>query len=191
MNFEYFFEHLIQRFEQVSLYKNLINERVKEMEIPKGQVLLYPGEVCKYVYFVHSGFFRLYQLNEGQERTVDFAGPNQFFTSLDSFFSQRTGHEGLICEQKGIVFRLSYYDLLSLEDQSPLFITLSKTILQEYITLFNREKNIFRTSNATQKYLFLCAQHPQLSQTISQKHIASYLGITEQSMSLIRKSLLR
>lgn len=191
MNFKYFFEHLKQRFEQVEPYENLIRERVIEMQTNKGQVLLYPGEVCKYVYFIHSGFFRLYQITEGQERTMDFAGPNQFFTSLESFFSQRTGQEGLVCEQKGIVFRLSYYDLLSLEDLSPLFITLTKTIMQEYINLFNKEKNIFRTSNATQKYLFLCAQHPQLSNMISQKHIATYLGITEQSMSLIRKSLLR
>lgn len=190
MNFNQFFSHLQQWCEQVSAFENAIKERTKEIAVNKGQVLTYPGEVCKYVYYVHSGFFRLYQEQPGQEATVDFAGPGEFITSLKSFFNQQKSVEGLICEGKGIVFRISYYDWLSLEDLSPVFILLSRTILQDYLALINEEKNVFRISNATQQYLFLKSRYPQISNLVSQKHIASYLGITEQSMSIIRKTLL-
>ncbi|RYF25074.1 MAG: Crp/Fnr family transcriptional regulator [Flavobacteriales bacterium] len=191
MNFKHFFEHLQQRCEQVNEFENAIKERVKEIEVNKGQVLLYPGEVCKHVYFVLNGFLRLYHETPYQEATVDFAGPKEFTTSLPSFFNQLKSKEGIICESSGILFRISYHDWLSLEDLSPIFIFLSKVIFQEYLTIISEERNVFRTSNATQKYLHLKSRYPQISNLVSQKHIASYLGITEQSMSIIRKSLSR
>lgn len=190
MNFEHFFNHLKQRCEQVAEFESAILERAKEMEINKGQVLLYPGDICKNVYFVHSGFLRLYRETPYQEATVDFAGPGQFTTCLSSFFSQQKSKEGIICENSGIIFKISYHDWLSLEDLSPIFILLNKAIFQEYLTIISEERNIFRTSNATQKYLYLKAKYPQLHNLVSQKHIASYLGITEQRMSHIRKDLL-
>lgn len=191
MIFEQFISHLETRCEQIGLFENAIRERVKEIEVNKGQVLLFPGEVCKYAYFIHSGFFRLYQNMQEQEVTVDFAGEMKFITSLASFFNQRKSNEGLICETKAIVLRISYHDWLSLEDVSDVFLILGKNILQEYLILSNQDNNVFRISNATQKYLYLCKRYPQLTNSTSQKHIASYLGITEQRMSLIRKCLLR
>lgn len=191
MNFKQFINHLQSKYEPISNFENAIKERVREMEINKGQVLLFPGEVCKYVYFIQNGFIRLHQHVDEVEHTIAFAGELEFITSLGSFFSQRKGQEGLICEKKAIVFRISYHDWLALEDLSDVFLQLTKNILQEYLLLFNEERNIFRVSNATQKYLYLCKRYPQLSNMVSQKHVASYLGITEQSMSLIRKSLLR
>ncbi|WP_165501709.1 Crp/Fnr family transcriptional regulator [Pedobacter frigiditerrae] len=191
MNFKHFLNHLQQRCEQVTEFESAINERAKEIEMNKGQVLLYPGEVCKYVYFVHSGFLRLYHETPYQEATVDFAGEGQFTTCMASFFTQQKSKEGIVCESSGILFRISYHDWLSLEDLSPVFILLSKAIFQEYLTLISEERNVFRTSNATQKYLYLKSRHPQISNLVSQKHIASYLGITEQSMSIIRKGLIR
>lgn len=168
-----------------------LQARVKELVIYKGSNLLYPGDLCKYLYFVKSGFFRVYTSDGFEDKTIDFATSGQFITAIDGFFNQQIHNEGIICEEDAIVFRISFYDWLALEDFSPQFLNLSKKILQEHLLKINYEKNIYRISNATQKYIYLGKQYPGIANIVSQKHIANYLGITGPTLSNLLKEMYR
>ena len=164
-----------------------LQKRVKELCVIKGTHLLNPGEICKYVYFVKSGFFRTYRSDNFIEETIDFAGPGHFALALKNFLAQEIGNEGIVCEANAIVLRMSYQDWISMESVFPQFLQLSKQVLQEYILFLNYQKNIYRTSNATQKYFYLCEQFKGISNIVKQKHIASYLGITGPTFSNLLK----
>lgn len=164
--------------------------RVKEISVEKGDLLLYPDDICKHVYFICSGFFRIFTTENETEETIDFASNNQFLTSVNSFFLQKNGKEGIICETEGILLKLNFHDMLALQELSPDFLRLSNLVLQQYFLLLNEQKNIFRTANATEKYLYLNQQYPGIANRVSHKHIASYLGIAAPTFSNLLKDLL-
>lgn len=191
MNFHYFLSHLRAR---VDLDNDAVEElrvRVKELSIIKGSNLLYPKEVCKYIYFIKNGFFRIYTSDGFEDQTIDFACTGHFMTAIDSFFTQQATSEGIVCEEDAIVFRIGYHDWLALETLSPQFLLLSKALFQEYFLRLNYEKNVYRVSNAKQKYHYLGERYPRIANVVSQKNLASYLGITGPTLSNLLKEMLK
>lgn len=191
MNFTYFINHLQSKMQLHEQWQEELKIRTKEIIIRKGNYLLYPNEICKHVYFIRSGFFRVFSTENEVEETVDFAAADHFITSLSSFFSQRNGKEGIVCEMDAVLLRINFNDMLALQDLSADFLRLCNHILQEYLLLLNEEKNTYRTANATQKYLYLCQLYPGISNIISHKNIASYLGIAAPTLSNLLKDLLK
>lgn len=190
MNFNYFMNYL-QTFLQLSPdLQAELKIRVKEINVEKGSILLYPNSICKHVYFICSGFFRIFTTENEIEETIDFASTDQFITSLKSFFTQKNGKEGIISETDGVLLKINYHDLLALYELEPDFLRLSSLVMQQYFLLLNDEKNVFRTANATEKYLYLNQQYPGIVNMVSHKHIASYLGVTAPTFSNLLKDLL-
>jgi CRP-like cAMP-binding protein len=189
MNFDYFLNYLQSWVSLDEECKTALKARVKEIAVIKGTNLLFPGDLCKHIYFIRTGFFRVYTTDGYEDCTIDFATTNHFVTSIDGFFSQKIVNEGITCEENSIVFRISYYDWLALEDFSPQFLSLSKRILQEHLLRLNIEKNVYRLGNATKKYIYLGEKYPGIANVVSQKHIASYLGITGPTLSNLLKNI--
>jgi CRP-like cAMP-binding protein len=109
MSFKLFVNHLQGK---INLDQTAIEElrvRVKELSIIKGANLLFPGELCKYLYFVSEGFFRIYTSDGFEDKTVAFACPNHFLTALEGFFTQKILNEGIVCEENAVVLRISYH----------------------------------------------------------------------------------
>lgn len=170
--------------------ENALRARSRVMNFEKGIHVLLPGEVCKYIYLINSGLFRSYNVQDGEERTTGFAGQHQLITSLESFLTQSKGEEGIVCENAALVLRISYYDWMAMEDLFIEFLLMSNRLLKEYLIKYKRERNLFRMASTREKYEFLCEQYPGIINVISQKHIASYLGISAPTMSGILKDLL-
>lgn len=191
MNFHYFLSHLRARVNLDTNAEEELRVRVKELSVIKGTNLLFPKNVCKYIYFIKTGFFRVYTSDGFEDQTIDFACAGHFVTAIDSFFTQQITTEGIICEEDSIVFRISFYDWLALEDLSPQFLMLSKSLFQEYFIRLNQEKNVYRVSNAKDKYCYLCERYPRIANIVSQKNIASYLGITGPTLSNLLKDMLK
>jgi CRP-like cAMP-binding protein len=190
MKFNFFNEYLCHHFSVKDELGSALCSRMSEMEFKKGSQVLFPGEVCKHIYFINEGFFRSYRYMDGMEDTVGFSGPQQLLTSLKSFILQTKGEEGIICEKSASLLRISYYDWLALEDLSSEFLSLSNKILRESLLKYERERVLFRKATTIEKYNFLCSEFPGITNLVSQKHIASYLGISAPTMSGILKELL-
>lgn len=191
MNFTYFMSHLQSKIQLQEKWQIEIKSRTQIVEIKRGSLLLYPNEACRHVYFVCSGFFRVFSIDVDIEETIDFAATDDFITCIDFFFNQKRGNQGIICEKDGVLIKLNINDIWALQDLSTDFLRLCNLILQEHLTLYYSEKGLFRKANATQKYLYLSRRYPGISNIVNHKHIASYLGVTAPTLSNLLKSLLR
>ena len=167
--------------------KALLFSRVYPVHFIKGADVLLPTEICKYVYFLESGFFRQYNLIEGEEHTLDFAVENQFSTVLQSFLHQGKNKVGIVAEADSLTYRLSYYDWMALEDHSIEFLLLSKRLLCSHLLKADYERTLYRTASTAEKYTHFCQHYRTASQMARHKDIASYLGITSPSFSRFLK----
>ena len=169
---------------------NFLRQRLRQVEPLRKQVLLQPGQVCRQLYHVNQGFFRIYREDATGHVTVDFAGAGEFLTIIPSFFDHTPSSHGMVCEADAHIYELSYKDLLDLEELSPDFTSLSKAIITKYMLGYYQDFDFYRQANATDRYQRLCQRYPNISNLVSQKDIASYLGMAPQSLSRILREML-
>jgi len=186
MKNSHFIQLLKSRFNLSEDGEQLLQHRIKKMSMLKGTPLLRPGEICRYIYFLESGFLRLYKEN-GEQQTTDFSCQGHFCAAVESLLNQSESEEGIVCETDTKLYALHYYDLMMLEELSPEFVLLSKKLLSYYLLRLNQEKNAYLKGNAAEKFKHVCQHFPGISAHVKNKDMASYLGITQQSFSRMLK----
>ena len=156
----------------------------------KGELFLEEGQHCDYFYYILKGFVRLYYLDiEGNEITHWFSAEDSMVTSPFSFYKK----------EKNILFFEALEDtelLLITQSQLDIIVSQSKTtakayrhMLAEFAMVLSRRVMSIHTETAEDRYLKLIKEHPLLFQKAKLSHIASFLGVTPQSLSRIRKNL--
>jgi CRP-like cAMP-binding protein len=155
----------------------------------KGDHLLTEGKTCRYLYFLHQGALRGYYNLEGKEITHWFAFEDDFFTSFHSFITQQPSVENLQFIEGSIIWAISKDDLNKLLVQYHEIETLVRIAYEKYyIRLEERFVNAqFKT--ATERYQELLNQTPHFINRVPLGYIASYLGISQETLSRIRSRL--
>lgn len=157
----------------------------------KGQYLLSEGQVCKYLYFINLGLTKSYLLSEGKEHIRQFAAENDFVVDLGSFLSQSKSAFFIQTLESTEALKIKYEDLDKLFNSSFSFMKLGKVIAdRSTINLIKRSVSLVK-DDATDRYLDFIKERPTLIQRVPQFMIASYLGITPESLSRIRKEISR
>ncbi len=159
-------------------------------KIRKRQFLLQEGEVARHIAFVNSGCLRSYTVDaKGEEHVVQFAIADWWISDGESFLSGRKSDHSIDALHDSEVLLLeksSRDDLLDTAPRADRFFR----ILQESGFLASRRRvESFLSDSAEERYLAFIATYPSLIEQIPQHQIASYLGITPQSLSRIRKEL--
>ena len=157
---------------------------VKE-KFKKGEFIAQEGKVCTKVYFIQSGTIRRFCLENEIEVTKWIYTDNQFVTSLSSFFEQKPSFENLQTCEETVVYSLSYSDEQVLL-QYPLFSKFHLNQLRLYLSKINEFHYLFRIMNAQEKYSFLVKSFPQIILRAKLKHIASLIGVSQETLSRIR-----
>ncbi|MBS1637790.1 MAG: Crp/Fnr family transcriptional regulator [Bacteroidetes bacterium] len=170
--------------EEVDFFISLLEFKV----IEKKKYLLRTGDICRYDYFVNSGCLKVgYVDDKGTESIIKFALEDWWVVDLDSFLHCKPSFYFLQAIEETTVFQISKsnYDLL--HQQIPKFEKFSNARWQNgFIALQQRiMQNLSLT--AEEKYLHFKAKYPNLELRISQKLIASYLGISPEFLSVLRK----
>jgi len=168
-----------------------LQHRVIISRFTKRQIVLQPGQICKNLYYVHKGFFRIFEHTEAGERTIDFATAGEFITIPHSFFHQELSNYGIICETDAYSLAISYHDLRALEEQLDGFLTLSNRITTALLIRFFDDLNVYRTGNASERYRYLLDTYPQITNMVAQKDIASYLGLSQQTLSRLVRDYIK
>lgn len=158
--------------------------------IRKKQFILQEGDVCKHITFVTSGCLRAYTVDHrGEEHVIQFAIEDWWISDLQSFLTGKPAHYNIDA--------LEDSDILLLEKQAreKMMATVPKVeryfrLVQEanYVATHRRIEETLSAS-AEERYLDFIRTYPSLFHRIPQNQIASYLGITPQSLSRIRKEL--
>jgi len=166
-----------------------INSISKKIVIPKGNILLNIDERCENLFFIEKGLVRGYYFDEDKEITNWFAEQSEFATCFYSFIAGKPSFEIIQTLEDCELVQLSFSSLKNLYDKFPETERLGRIITENYyIKLEERILNIqFKT--ARERYQKLSSSKPALLQRASLGQIASYLGITQETLSRIRSEV--
>lgn len=170
--------------------RQLITERVTERRIRRKQALLQEGFPCKHYTFVVEGCFRMFGVDaKGNEHNLQFAAENEWIADIGSFHSGKASRLFIEAIEPAAVLQIEQKDLYFLYTHVSKLDRIFKVIIEDkYVELQNRVlQNI--SSTAQERYLSFLDQYPKLASRLPNTQIASYLGITPEFLSKIRKDL--
>ena len=155
---------------------------------PKNTLLELQDRKPQYLYFVGSGFMRLFYNNEdGSEVTTHLATPRDFLASYLSFIHEKPATENVATVTDCEVLRIARPDLATIIEQSETFKKFSIVIFEHAIATNQARANDLATLTAEARYRKLLADRPEILHNVPVQYIASYLGIKPQSLSRIRR----
>jgi CRP-like cAMP-binding protein len=150
------------------------------------------GKVPQYLYFIDSGFMRLFYYDEnGEEQTTFLSSQSGFIASFSSLINQTKATENVECITDCELFKISYVDAKKLVENSENFKNFFLVMFEKSISSASTRANDLAMLNAEQRYQKMIDQQPHFIQNIPLQYIASYLGIKPQSLSRIRKQAIK
>jgi CRP-like cAMP-binding protein len=157
-----------------------------EGEIAKGRDLQPIGHTCRTIYINVKGLLRIYYLKDGNDITESFEIAPSVVARVESLFSGRASRKGIQAVEATTYVSISAPPLYALFDKHPSLERLFRKVFETgYVKTVNRLESIqFHT--AEERYRQLMEDQPDILQRAPLKHIASYLGITQVSLSRIR-----
>lgn len=190
MTLDALFSHLESFIPLKDEEKELIGQKLTAHSVKRKQKLLTAGEICRDYFFVISGCFRMFGVDDkGFEHNIQFASENDWIADIGSFYSQKKSQLNIEALEVATVLRITQADLFELFTILPKLNRIFKVMIEhKYIELQNRVLQNF-SSTAELRYLAFLEQYPQLKNRLPNTQIASYLGITPEFLSKIRKDL--
>lgn len=177
-----------EKFHQITANDQLEIEKISTViNIKKNELLQNIGDTCKTIYFLKSGIARIYYYKEGIDITESFAFENNIIARVESLFTGHPSKKAIQALENAEIISINATQLFKLYDTCPNIERLFRLIFEKaYVDSVNRMESIqFHT--ADERYRNLLNETNYL-QKIPLKHIASYLGITQVSLSRIRAS---
>ncbi|QAA82648.1 Crp/Fnr family transcriptional regulator [Aequorivita sp. H23M31] len=165
-----------------------ITSHFEKENISKNTRLIEQGEICKKLYFVETGMGRSYYLKEdGKEVTQWFFGVGKFMTSVDSFFQQTPSLYYLETLEDSILYSISKEEMDLLFAKYQKMEQLGRLVSIEMLTKVVNKLNAIQFQTARERYDYMLAEFPDISYRVPLGHIASYLGMTQETLSRIRR----
>jgi len=155
----------------------------------KGTILLKEGEICQHLYFLEEGFARGFFYQNGKDITSWFALENDIATPMYSFVTQNPSFESIEILEESVLDVISYENLQNIYRIYPEFNLIGRILTEKYYVELMTRTMSFQFQSATERYLQLLSHQPQLLQRASLGHIASYLGISQETLSRIRTKI--
>lgn len=165
-------------------------DRTVVKSFKKGSIILREGEICRSCYFVLSGCIRQYQLIDGVEKTSDFFTEGQAAISYESYMQMKPSKHYLSCVEDSVLTAGSREQERELHKEFPKLEYMVHTLmLQEYPKIQERIASIINHP-PEKRYQLLLETRPELINRVPLNLLASYIGVTPESFSRIRKRLL-
>lgn len=171
--------------------KIILRQHVIVKKLRKRQYLLQEGEICKSVAFVSQGTLRSYTVDEkNNEHIIQFAPEGWFISDLNSFIGEAASNLNIDAVENSELILINKAAHVYLENAIPEFFKFNYLQYRgAYIALQKRVTDMF-TLSTEEKYLKLLQIYPDIMQRVPQHMIASYLGLTPETVSRVRKKLL-
>lgn len=172
--------------------QTLCKQYFEPILFPKNRIIEEEGKIPKYLYFVVSGFVRLFHYNDkGDEVTTHINCPPGFITSYFHFINQTLSNENLECVTACELLRITKEDLEALTQESTAFKDFSYLVFQQSLSYNENRSKELATLSAEQRYTKLIEKYPEILHNVPVQYIASFLGMNPKSLSRIRKQIIR
>jgi CRP/FNR family transcriptional regulator, anaerobic regulatory protein len=169
---------------------NQLKSKFKERRIKRRQLILQEGDVCKHYTFVSEGCLKLYKIDQrGKERNLQFAIEDEWISDLGSLYSETPSDVYIEALEQSTILQIEVKDLVYLYTHFPNIDRRFRVVIEN--SFIYLQKRMFQNISATaeEKYLFFFNTRRNLFNRISNVQIASYLGVTPEFLSTIRKKI--
>jgi CRP-like cAMP-binding protein len=166
--------------------QKLLSCRLSVSQFAKKDMLLKEGQVCGAIHFINKGSFRHYRLDvNGEELTCNFFTEGEWVLDMESFVSQKPATGFIECHDNAELLQLSIHDIHSLIAISQNFLALGRLLNHGA-----RDPQLDMILSPEEKYQYLLSTSPHLLQQFPLKHIASFLRITPETLSRVRRKIM-
>jgi len=152
----------------------------------KGEIIVSQDKICDQLFFIKRGFLRGFHYHNGKEITSWFGFENDFATSIYSFVSRKQGYENIEVIENSILIGITYKDLNTIYRLHPEFNLAGRLLTERYYIELMERTLCLQFQTAKQSYEQLVATKPHILKRASLGHVASYLGISQETLSRIR-----
>ena len=183
-------QNLLQLFNSIiPISKNLeerLSDALKTRQVSKKDLILKEGQVCNYIYFIEKGFLRSYYINEDKEITAWFMKEGDIIVSVNSFFKREASYEYIQAIANSTLHYIHYDELQNIYKEFIEFNIVGRVLAEKYYTLSEERLYAMRSHTAEERFNYLLQKHPEIIQRAPVGYIASYLGITHETLSRLR-----
>lgn len=180
----------LNKFVKLSDIENeVLCERIQELKIEKNSHFIEEGRIANHIAFVREGYLRIYFNNEGNEITRDLSSIHSFFTALTSFITKKPSFEIVSAITDCELLLISREDLNYLYQNFPNWQTIGRRVVEEMFVRSQKRIYSLLTVSAEDRYKELLKEKPDMLKNVPLQYIASYLGITSQSLSRLRRKI--
>jgi CRP-like cAMP-binding protein len=175
--------------EQLALDADLernIEQAFRRDHYAKGHKITEPGTLSNKVYFIEKGLVRTYYVKNGKEITHHFFAENKFTMPIESIFYNRKSPYGIEVLESSIIRSVRFPTLEKHIDGSPTLEKFIRMLLIDVLKTFSDRLSALQFQSAQERYQTMLDQNPNILLRAPLGHIASYLGITQQTLSVIR-----
>ena len=170
--------------------KSFVEEVFKERSIKRRQFIHQEGDICKHNTFVVEGCFRMYTVDEkGKEHNLQFAIENWWIGDIGSFHSEEPSKLNIEALENSTILQIKKEDQLKLFVDFPKFNRIFRVFTENALASTQRRVLQNISSTAEERYLDFSKRYPYFFNRISNVQIASYLGVTPEFLSTIRRKI--
>lgn len=191
------FDELIKYFEEKSIeitpeVQVLINANLSRRKVKKNEIILRQGETCQHTFFVAQGLLRAYTIDEnGKIHLLEFAPENWLISDRSTVMFDETADQYIDAIEDSEIILIDNDFLEKLTMSSTSFQRYNMFALNNRIRHLQKRINMLISASAATRYLDFVKLYPNLMARVPQWMIASYLGITPESLSRVRKELIK
>ena len=159
---------------------------LERLDHPKGYTLLRPGAVCHYLWFIEKGLTRTYYIKDGKDVTDWISTENSIAVSIISFLTRQPDRRGIQLLEDSTIWAISHTNLERLYQEYPDIDRLGRLFLSQGIIQLQQRFDDLHFATAHERYQRLISTNPSLVNRVPLGMIASWLGITQETLSRIR-----
>jgi CRP/FNR family transcriptional regulator, anaerobic regulatory protein len=190
--FSKLYAHIAQNLNITEDLKQTIEQCFTLLQVSKNTIIEEDGKVPQYLYFVNEGYLRsFYYDNNGDEITTYLATPDQYMAAFLAVSQQKVSTENLETITDCSLLKINRGDFLKIIEKYPDFRQYSLQIFERAFSQMNQRANDLATLTAEQRYTQLLKNQGNILQNVPIQYIASFLGIKPQSLSRIRKQMIK
>ncbi len=160
--------------------------KVKRVHRTKGHQIIREGQVATSLFIVESGMVRSFYQKEKSEITIWFAYEGQKAVSISSLFDNKPSRETVECIEDCDLLYISNKDLQELYGKYECMNTIGRKMVEEYCNILDDRVYSFQAMSATERYKDLMEYEPEIIKRAPLSNIASFLGISQETLSRIR-----
>ncbi|MDQ3844678.1 MAG: Crp/Fnr family transcriptional regulator [Bacteroidota bacterium] len=163
---------------------------LKTRKLHKKEYLLKAGHICRNICFIQSGLLRCFYSIDNKEVNSWFMKEGDIIVSVESFFDQKASYESIQALEETQLFCIEHAQLEHIYHTYPEFNYVARVLLQKYYKQSEQRLYSLRMKRSQERYDYLMKHFPELILRVPAKHLATYIGMAEETVSRIRSQKL-